>query len=197
MSGYSMMTRDCRLSWTYTTSLSGMSSMRRCSRQVVVSAVVRGSIIRQLLIAMNGVVAKLIAAKEHHVPLVIADCIDDEDERGFPYLGNVPTVRLDPRSTDRFSRVVNWLLDEILRDFLHVRCRTRAERARRVTDDIVFLPRSPELISLHSLTSFKSKAAVVVYPEPPLGIEEVELFTAIAPKVRILSILQWLAEVSS
>jgi len=39
---------------------------------------------------------EIIEAKRHNVPLVVANCISDRDERGFPYLGNVPIVRMNP-----------------------------------------------------------------------------------------------------
>lgn len=38
---------------------------------------------------------EIIEAKRHNRPLVIANCIADRDERGFPYLGNVPIIRLE------------------------------------------------------------------------------------------------------
>ena len=39
---------------------------------------------------------EIIEAKRGNVPLVVTNCITDWDERGFPYLGNVPIVRMTP-----------------------------------------------------------------------------------------------------
>lgn len=39
---------------------------------------------------------EVIEAKRWNVPLVVANSISDLDERGFPYMGNVPVVRLEP-----------------------------------------------------------------------------------------------------
>src|SRR5207253_5934109 len=67
---------------------------------------------------------EIIEAKRWSVPMVIADSINDVDERGFPYLGNVPVVRMEPTATDRIEYVVSRLLDEVLKDFLW-RCRVQ------------------------------------------------------------------------
>jgi hypothetical protein len=39
---------------------------------------------------------EIIEAKRWNVPLVVANGISNLDERGFPYMGNVPVVRLEP-----------------------------------------------------------------------------------------------------
>ncbi|TIP80031.1 MAG: toll/interleukin-1 receptor domain-containing protein, partial [Mesorhizobium sp.] len=71
---------------------------------------------------------EIIEAKRWNVPLVIANCIADADERGFPYMGNVPVVRMDPQTADRIDQIVARLLDEVLKDFLW-RCRIEIAKA--------------------------------------------------------------------
>ncbi|QSY97977.1 toll/interleukin-1 receptor domain-containing protein (plasmid) [Rhizobium bangladeshense] len=56
---------------------------------------------------------EIIEAKRHNRPLVIANCIADRDERGFPYLGNVPIIRLENKKASRIEAVINALLDEV------------------------------------------------------------------------------------
>jgi len=135
---------------------------------------------------------EIIEAKRASVPLVIANCLADRDERGFPYMGNVPVVRMDPAHVDRIDDVIGRLLDEVLKDFLW-RCRVelvRAEAGARVR----FLPRPPELISLAGLDRTAQDQTVLVYPDPPLGAEEQRLFEEIAPDVRLRSLTEWVAE---
>ncbi|APX86878.1 hypothetical protein BV511_20555 [Methylorubrum extorquens] len=134
---------------------------------------------------------EIIEAKRWNVPLVIANCISEGDERGFPYMGNVPIVRLDPRAVDRIDHVVGRLLDEVLKDFLW-RCRIELARAD-APDDAVFLPRPPELISLAGLEGRADADVTLIYPDPPLGAEERRLFEVIAPKVQLRSLTEWLA----
>lgn len=138
---------------------------------------------------------EVIEAKRCSVPLVVANSISDLDERGFPYMGNVPVIRMEPHGIDRIDFVIGRLLDEVLKDFLW-RCQVEL---RRITIDpaVVFLPRPPELISLASLPPATDiPAPVIVYPDPPLSAEEGQLFADIAPHVRLLSMTEWLAGVA-
>lgn len=133
---------------------------------------------------------EIIEAKRWNVPLVIANCMSDMDERGFPYLGNVPVVRMDPITSDRIDVIVSKLLDEVLKDFLW-RCWVQSAASDR--DDVVFVPRPPELITLVGLEGKAQADVTLVYPEPPIGAEEQRLFEIIAPKVQLRSMTEWLA----
>lgn len=134
---------------------------------------------------------EIIEAKRWSVPLVVADCISDTDERGFPYMGNVPVVRMDPVKVDRIDHVIARLLDEVLKDFLW-RCRVQLIQSAGAVD-AVFLPRSPELISLAELSCHSGDQVLVVYPDPPLGAEEQRLFEQINPRYQLRSLTEWLA----
>lgn len=135
---------------------------------------------------------EIIEAKRRNVPLVVANCIGDQDERAFPYMGNVPIVRMDPQFADRIDVVVGRLLDEVLKDFLW-RCRVELERGGE--RDVVFVPRAPELISLAGLPPVAEMAKpTIVYPDPPLSAEEERLFETVAPHVRLRSFTEWIAE---
>ena len=136
---------------------------------------------------------EILEAKRHDVPIVVANCISDCEERGFPYMANVPVVRLEPRrSLDaaRMSIVVARLLDEVLRDLLW-RCRVAA---LGVTDPGTrFLPRQPELVSLVSAVSTGTGATglTIVYPDPPLGVEETALFESVSSGIALRSFMEW------
>jgi TIR domain len=135
---------------------------------------------------------EVIEAKRWNVPLVVANGISNLDERGFPYMGNVPVVRLEPHGVDRIDFVIGRLLDEVLKDFLW---RCRVELTRDAADPrVVFIPRPPELISLASLPPATDvPKPVIVYPDPPLSAEEERLFADVAPRVQLRSLTEWLA----
>lgn len=135
---------------------------------------------------------EIIEAKRYNVPLVVANCIQDADERGFPYMGNVPLVRMEPNLMDRIDNIVGRLLDEVLKDFLW-RCRLETVR-RDGIEEAVFLPRPPELISLAGLNCDAQSEVTLVYPDPPIGSEEQRLFEIIAPLVKLRSITEWIAQ---
>lgn len=155
-------------------------------RQVRVSAVI--AIHTDSFSSREWCRREIIEAKRWNVPLVTANCISDLDERSFPYMGNVPVVRMDPVRVDRIDQVIACLLDQVLQHFLWG-CRTAL--AGDVAAEVTFLPRAPELVSLAGLQA--GTAATFVYPDPPLGAEEMRLFEAIAPTVRLSSVTEWLA----
>lgn len=118
---------------------------------------------------------EIIEAKRADRPLVVADCIDEIDERSFPYLGNVPVVRMEPRAMERIPYVVARLLDEVFKDYLWT---ARLSHDHRNSDATVrFLPRTPELIAFAGIkVAAGATPPAIVYPDPPLGAEEVQLF---------------------
>lgn len=131
-------------------------------------------------------------AKRVNAPLLVTDCLRGTDERIFPYMGNVPVVRFN-RNTDYNIRVVvARLLDEVFRDFLW---RYGTERFHEQFPQIVFIPKPPELISLVSIPEAESeKEQLIVYPDPPLGEEETEMFSTVGRNLRLRSMKQWRAE---
>ena len=133
---------------------------------------------------------EILEAKRHNAPLVVANCVIDFEERGFPYMSNVPVIRLEPDATHRIGIVVARLLDEVMKDFLW-RCRAELAKAE---PDVTFLPRPPELISLAELVRKGAEKGTIVYPDPPIGAEEAELFAALGKGFRLRSYTQWLAE---
>jgi hypothetical protein len=135
---------------------------------------------------------ELLEAKRHNVPLVIANAITDIDERGFPYMGNVPIVRLDVDGPDRIDVVVARLLDEVLKDYLW-KCRVAQQPSG--TSEITFLPRPPELVCLAEILKNPAigSTPLVIYPDPPLSAEEERLFSDVAPSVQLRSFTEWIS----
>jgi hypothetical protein len=132
---------------------------------------------------------EMIEAKKNQCPLIVANCIDTIDERCFPYLGNVPVVRLHRNTPDEFRNLIGHLLDETLKDFVW-KCRIFGLSLTNTT----FLPRTPELICLASVGDL-SADHLIVYPDPPIGAEEEELFAKIAPNVTLRSFTEWSAAI--
>lgn len=137
---------------------------------------------------------EIIEAKRWHVPLVVANSLSDIDERGFPYMGNVPVVRLEPGGVDRIDFVIARLLDEVLKNFLWRCCIKLEQMDESLNPSVTFVPRPPELISLASLPSeVDVPNPIIVYPDPPLSAEEERLFAAISPRVQLRSLMEWKA----
>ena len=136
---------------------------------------------------------EIIEAKRANVPLVVANSISNLDERGFPYMGNVPLVRLEPGNERHIELVISRLMDEVLKNFLW---QCQVQLAGIQEPNVIFLPRPPELISLASLPPISDVPnPLIVYPDPPLSTEEERLFSTIAPHVQLRSRSEWLAGV--
>lgn len=131
---------------------------------------------------------EIVCAKRHGVPMVIVDCLRDKDPRLFPYLGNVPVVRVDPAQDPRTDKVVVMLLDEVFRDLLW-RCRVDPFDQERA--GVAFTSRKPELCSLAALPPSRRERPFVVYPGPPIGAEEATLFADINPEIQLHTFDDW------
>jgi TIR domain len=113
---------------------------------------------------------EILFAKKFNRPLVVVDALDTIDLRAFPYMGNVATVAW---SKDGARKAVDLLLKEQLR---HLHVRKLLERAGKA--DVV-LTSPPELGTVISL----AKGGNVLYPDPPLGDEEIEVLKVLDLKV--------------
>ena len=131
---------------------------------------------------------EVIEAKRRNLPMLMVDCLQEYDEQAFPYLGNMPVIRM---KSDRVDLVVGRLLDEVFKDLLW---QCRVERLRQRHPEALYMARPPELVSLANLPKrHDGAAAAIVYPDPPMGENEVRLFKDIAPDVRLHSLTAWLA----
>jgi hypothetical protein len=107
---------------------------------------------------------EILFAKHYQRPFVIVDAIEEREIRRFPYSGNVPVMRWqqNPRA------VVDSLLRETLR---HMYAEEMLHKRARPGDDI--LPSGPELVTIVQ----RDKATHVLYPDPPLGSEELAVLS--------------------
>ena len=136
---------------------------------------------------------EVIIAKRRRVPMLVVDCLQDTDPSSFPYLGNVPWVRMNPETVDRLDYVAGHLLDEVFKDFLW---QCRVESFRNAFPQTTFFARAPELISLTSISPASSGTGNdIVYPGPPISAQEKQLFADVAPYVHVYSLKEWLAGV--
>ena len=133
---------------------------------------------------------EVLVAKESDRPIVVADCIEDLDERAFPYLANVPIVRICSQQPHGVERVVGRLLDEIFKDFLW-KCRTAT--LSQANPHVRFVARAPELLTAVNARRLFPHTSVVVYPDPSLSLRELELMEGFGFNFQSLS--QWMSEV--
>ena len=132
---------------------------------------------------------EVLQAKQNCVPMVVVDCVRSKDERAFPYLGNVPAIRMDPSDTGSIASVIRCLLDETMLHYLWL-CRTK--ELQEDNPGTLFLSRAPELASL-SIRSLRGERdwTEIVYPDPPMLGDEVNLFGAVRSDVALHAFSEW------
>lgn len=129
---------------------------------------------------------EILDAKLAGCPIVVLDALESFEPRGFPYLGNTPSVRWRENSTIALENLLRVILYETLRFRyfpLRVADLTRAY-ALPAHDHILTTP--PELITVLRRRAPGADAAVV-YPDPPLGTDELRLVTEFAPELEMIT----------
>jgi hypothetical protein len=107
---------------------------------------------------------EVLFAKHHQRPVVIVDAVQEREARRFPYCGNTPVIRWNAQDA---QGVVDLLLREVLRH-------AYAEESLKKRQGDVVLPAGPKLVTIVHHRKGKDQP-VVLYPDPPLGPQELEV----------------------
>jgi hypothetical protein len=128
---------------------------------------------------------EVLFAKQYGCPVVVINAVTIGEDRLFPYLGNAPTVRWPFGSGRRCEVVIDTALREVLRNahFLeHVRT---LKIAGFLPETCVQVGTAPEMLTYRNLLKAKrcdrTKPSVLLYPDPPLGDEEIEVLEDLNP----------------
>ena len=126
---------------------------------------------------------EVLEAKRAGSPVVVLDALAALEPRGFPYLGNAPCVRWSEGSPPVLEELLRVVLRETLR-FRQFPARVADLcRAYNLPAHDRVLPSPPELLTVLGERDAAS-AVPLVYPDPPLGTEELRLITELAPNLR-------------
>lgn len=128
---------------------------------------------------------EVLEAKRHYVPIVVLSAVKQSVGRSFPYMGNVPVVRWHNRNS--LPGLVRALLTEVLRSRYFP---LRAEALFRF-HGIVLKPKifvyPPELLTVLTyrldMIANGDAGAQYLYPDPPLGTEELQLIHQLDPNI--------------
>jgi hypothetical protein len=128
-------------------------------------------------------------AKLARSPIVVLDAVVEGQTRAFPYIGNVPVVRWQPDSPVLMHRLIALVLHEVLRA-RHFPLRAEAVcRLCGVTGTFMSLSYAPELVTALSMRSVAGDAPAgpLLYPDPPLGTEEIRLLSQLDPTLEAVT----------
>ena len=143
--------------WFDSGDIDAVSKFAECIQEVALLSVLTDS-----SASRDWCLKEVLLARLHQRPVVVVAALRQREIHSFPYSGNVPVLRWggDPREA------VDLVLKETLRH-LHA----SALLGQRKAPGEVVLPSAPELLTVVRLP----KGSSVLYPDPPLGNEELEL----------------------
>ena len=128
---------------------------------------------------------EVLEAKRQRVPISVLAAIQRGEARSFPYLGNVPVVCWHGPAS--LPLVVGVLLGEVLRArYFPERVRAIClQRGINMTHEVFIYP--PELVTVlsHRVETLAAGGTLgrYLYPDPPLGAEELLLLRQFDPNI--------------
>lgn len=132
---------------------------------------------------------EIIVAKKNHCPIVLVNALTNGEKRSFPYLGNVPTKRWDGDN----KTIVNLALEAALTNFFIKEALDKQAKLFKISHDFI-LSNYPELFSIigikQKLIESKKEAGIIIYPDPPLGNEELKLLNEMDDRLSFVTPLQ-------
>ncbi|PHN00700.1 TIR domain-containing protein [Flavilitoribacter nigricans] len=135
---------------------------------------------------------EFLMAKKFNRPILVVNRFELGELRSFPYIGNVPHIHYNRNDIDEegeYTYLLDYILIATLRETLRfkyneIRMDVLAETFGVNVEKVIAYP--PELVTLlHS--GSKNNLRVVLYPDPPLGAEEMELLELLQPQTTFLT----------
>ena len=121
-------------------------------------------------------------AKEYQRPFIVINTFKKGEERSFPYLNNTPNYHWDLISVDEIEVYMYNFVYQIIREALrHKYNQTYLYYLSEVNDwenILAIFPNAPELYTLLYMDknpTYEPSGNIIVYPDPPLGTEELRV----------------------
>ncbi len=127
---------------------------------------------------------EILAAKKYNRPIVILNTLKTGEDRSFPYMANVRTIRISENVN--YEEVITKTLLETLRFVYqgmyiqHIAALFNLDLTHKT-----ILSYPPELLSLAHIS--KEEQIDVIYPDPPLSDEEIELLAGFVGKKKFIT----------
>ena len=122
---------------------------------------------------------EIILAKKYNRPIIVVNVLNNGEDRSFPYMANVKTIRAyNPINKEKIiaetlKETLRFKYQELFINYLVQKFDLDVKR-----ECILSYP--PELFSLLFLNDIDNK--IIVYPEPPLSDEEIEILQMLKEK---------------
>ncbi|WP_107925228.1 TIR domain-containing protein [Lysinibacillus parviboronicapiens] len=122
---------------------------------------------------------EILLAKKNNRPIIVVNLYEEGEERIFPYLGNLKTIRFNKDLEDKimYEKIILITLKETLRYKYHQMFVIYLTKKFYI-NQVEIISQPPELLSLIKLNSSVNK--LTIYPDPPLSEEEIDIITGVA-----------------
>jgi hypothetical protein len=128
---------------------------------------------------------EILFAKHYGCPILVINAVTIGEDRLFPYLGNAPTIRWPFDSDRRCELAIDAALREVLRNVHFLEHVKTLKLAGLLPETCVQIGTAPETLTYLNLLKAKkcdrSKPSMLLYPDPPLGDEEIEVLEDLNP----------------
>ncbi|MCK9613621.1 MAG: toll/interleukin-1 receptor domain-containing protein [Bacteroidales bacterium] len=134
---------------------------------------------------------EVLVAKRNNCSIVVVHDIKNGEKRAFPYLGNMPTITIKEDEKESFVEIVNLTLCQVLNNlFQHELLESFQKEFASAGVEFVSITTPPELfnyIYIHKKKDTAKGQLVILYPEPPLGAEELKLLNEIDKDIKFIT----------
>lgn len=129
---------------------------------------------------------EVITAKNNNVPIVCVDLLSGVVDRTFPYMANIPAIS----RPDDWKKVVRLLLSTALRQYYVEQLLPQLVKEEK-RDTTVTISIAPELFTVCRL---KPEIKTVIYPEPPVSKDELQVLLRPDKNRKFITPMQVLAD---
>lgn len=131
---------------------------------------------------------EVLIAKKHKSPIVVVHNVTEGEKRAFPYLGNMPTTVITGNKDIAFYKIVNLTLYQVLNNLYQNRLlEFYRDLYKTVSNEIKIITSPPELFNFLDIKLYKedleNKKLIILYPDPPLGLEELNILNELDENV--------------
>lgn len=142
-------------------------------------------------------IKEILYAKKNSCPIIHVNAAKNQTKRVFPYLGNFPSVKLKitANGDNNIKEIIATVLLETLRFKYHkiLNEQILSEIGLPVSNVYQAFALPPELLTLNR----QGNQQLLLYPDPPLGNEELSILKEHRPELKFVTPLIQLAQIQS
>ena len=131
---------------------------------------------------------EIITAKRYKSPIVVVDAIEVGEKRSFPYIGNAPSIRWRNNFNDIIDLALLQMLNNLYKELILQKYIELFDLDK--TYETAWLTSPPELfnfLDIKKMKDQKNKRILVLYPDPPLGNEELQLLNELEKDISFVT----------